>query len=42
MGYDILEETEWKNGKIFDESDSSFGEKYETDDDTEYIYDTLE
>ena len=28
MGYDILEAMECKNGKICDESDSSFGEEH--------------
>ena len=31
---DMLDEMEWKNGKICDDSDSSCGEEHEIDDDT--------
>ena len=31
---DILDELEWKNGKICDENDSICGEEHEIDDDT--------
>ena len=31
---DILEATEWKVGKIFDDSDSRCGEEHEMDDET--------
>ena len=34
MGDDILEAMGWKNGKMYDESDSSCGEEHEMDDDT--------
>ena len=34
MGDDILEATELKNGKMYDESDSSCGEEHEMDDNT--------
>ena len=34
MGDDMLDEMEWKNGKICDESDSSCGEEHEIDNDT--------
>ena len=32
MGYDMLETTERKNGKMYDDSDYSCGEENETDD----------
>ena len=34
MRDDILEEMEWKNGKMYDDSDSSCGVEHEMDDDT--------
>ena len=34
MVYDMLEEMEWKNGKICDESDSRYPEEHEIKDDT--------
>ena len=34
MGDDMLDEMEWKNGKIYDDSDSSCGEEHEM------VYDT--
>ena len=34
MGDDMLDEMEWKNGNIYDDSDSSCWEEQEIDDDT--------
>ena len=34
MGYDMLDEMEWKNGKICDDSDFRCGEEHEIDDET--------
>ena len=34
MGDDMLDEMEWKNGKICDDSDSTCGEEHEIDDNT--------
>ena len=32
MGYDILEAMEWKNSKMYNDYDSSYGEEHEMDD----------
>ena len=34
MGDDMLDEIKWKNVKIYDDSDSIYGEDREIDDDT--------
>ena len=34
MVYDIMEAMEWKNCKMYDDTDSTCGEEHEMDDDT--------
>ena len=42
MGDDIMDEMGLRNGNIYDDSDSSCGRENEMDDETYYLYDSLE
>ena len=42
MGDDVVEAMEWQNGKVYIDSDSSFGEEHKMDNDTYSLSNALE